>query len=83
MRKIKGLVLSASLLSAQGAWAALPELPRAYVDTDTVPAVTGQTFTVNAGQSIQTAINNAAAANDSLSHHKTTAFRIRGIDKRL
>ena len=82
MKKLE-LGLVSLLFAAQGVEAALPELPRAYVNTDTVPAVTGQTFTVNAGQSIQTAINNAAAANDSLSHHKTTAFRIRGIDKRL
>lgn len=45
-----------------------PAYPTSFVNTDTIPTVTGSTFTVNAGGSIQTAINNAAAANDSLTH---------------
>lgn len=45
-----------------------PILPTSFVDTDTMPTVDGSTFTVNAGQSVQTAINNAAAANGNLTH---------------
>src|SRR3989338_10014768 len=50
-----------------GAGAALPELPRAYVDT-TMPAITGNTYTVNAGGNLQATIDQAAAADPNLNH---------------
>ena len=59
-----GIIL---LIGAAGAGAALPELPRAYVDT-TMPAITGNTYTVNAGGNLQATIDQAAAADPNLNH---------------
>jgi hypothetical protein len=44
----------------------LPTLPLP-VDT-TMPAITGNTYTVNAGGNLQTALNQASRANPSLNH---------------
>ncbi len=45
----------------------LPSLPQATVDT-TIPSITGNTYTVNAGGSLQAAIDQAVAASPSLNH---------------
>jgi hypothetical protein len=45
----------------------LPTLPQATVDT-TMPPITGNTFTVNAGGNLQAAINSAASADPNQNH---------------
>ncbi len=45
----------------------LPSLPQATVDT-TMPRITGNTYTVNAGEDLQAAIDQAIAASPSLNH---------------
>jgi len=57
------VVLGPSLGSAQ----TLPTLPQLSVDT-TMPAITGNTYTVNAGGNFQTNLNQAAAADPNLNH---------------
>ncbi len=53
-----GFVALLSGVFASPASAALPELPRVFLDTTYSPP-TGNTITVNAGGNLQTAINNA------------------------
>ncbi len=55
------------LLPSPGTAQTLPALPQATVDT-TMPSITGNTYTVNAGGSLQAAIDQAVAASPSLNH---------------
>ncbi len=64
---IFALLLCLIVFLPQHAFAMLPTLPQATVDT-TLPTVTGSTFIVNAGGNLQAALNSAAAADPNLTH---------------
>ncbi len=61
------LLVAVLTLPFGAAWGGAPELPRLFVDT-TLPAVTGNTCTVNAGGNLEAAIDASAAADPTLSH---------------
>lgn len=67
MKYLVGILMLLMFWTISASATMLPALPQATVDV-TLPAVTGSTFTVNAGGNLQATLNAAAAANPTLTH---------------